>query len=275
MKIAVCFSGAFRQFKTTYPTFKKCVLDAVDAEFDIYFSTFNNQIPHFKKQIKDDGSIKDVLALYKPKACNFEVYDHFKRQELYKETRCDILQKELNCKRPHKGPKCRYCGSDIIHNQIGMLYNMKKSFEIIENPEDYDYIIRTRFDNYHYTPITQKYYDAIEYLMPGLCKISIPAGYDDFKEYGPGINDQFAFGNYCGMSMYMRAYDGIYNYAKLALKEYGVNGIPHHTIHYMLVFGKVQVMRPNIRYVIEKKRDLFLKKGGLTMGDKNYAELRI
>ena len=62
MKIAVCFSGNLRHFKKCYYTFKECVLDASDHDFDVFTRTWDSRIQHFKEHFEDDGLLKKWLV---------------------------------------------------------------------------------------------------------------------------------------------------------------------------------------------------------------------
>ena len=128
MKIAVCFSGTLRQFKTCHKKFKEHIVDANSCDVDIFVSTWKSKIRHFKKQIADEGSFKEMLELYNPVSVSSQAYNQQKRIELYKSSGMDEFQKEAQefhkCKSKHRKDKCRFCGTNNNHNQIGQLYNI-------------------------------------------------------------------------------------------------------------------------------------------------------
>ena len=106
MKIAVCISGSLRQFKSCYKPFKQNIIDANNADVDVFVSSWKSKIKHFKKQVADEGSFDDMLKTYDPVAVNVEVYDNKKRASLYDETNMrDFqvkMQKHHNCVKNHR-----------------------------------------------------------------------------------------------------------------------------------------------------------------------------
>jgi hypothetical protein len=229
MRIAACFSGTPRQFKSCHKTFMENIAQGHDV--DVFISTWDSRIRHFKKQVADEGSLKELIKLYQPVGQNVEVYDQKKREKLYMQSRMGSFQNEAQgyhkCRGNHRKEKCRFCGTVNIHNQIGQLYNIWKSNYLkIEHEKlhdfKYDLVIRTRFDNYH----VQK----IDFNGLNNGSIWVPYGYDDFPQYGGGVNDQFAVGTSEAMDVYSSMYRNMYEYAmKHCYSEEGY-GVPHRTI---------------------------------------------
>ena len=278
MRIAVCFSGALRQFKTCYKTFKEHIADANDCNIDIFFSVWKSKVRHFKKQVSDEGTLKEALGLYNPTAISKEVYDQEKRLELYKSSRMDEFQREAQkfhkCQPKHRKDKCRLCGTNNIHNQIGQLYNIWKANELkkkyeIENGFKYDLVMRTRFDNYFFSSLTN---DDAERISNG--SVWIPYGFDDFLEYGGGLNDQLAIGTSKAMDAYSDMYPNMYKYAMLHMRSKEGYGIPHRTIVDTAEENSLRIERFWLKYVICKKLDLY-KKRTKNISEEDYKELRI
>ena len=94
MRIAVCISGSLRQFKSCYEPFKKNIIDANNADVDIFVSSWKSKIRHFKKQVNDEGSFDEMLKTYNPVAVNIEVYNDKKRESLYSDSRMAEFQRE-------------------------------------------------------------------------------------------------------------------------------------------------------------------------------------
>jgi hypothetical protein len=183
-------------------------------------------------------------------------------------------QEHHKCKGKHRKDKCRFCGSNNIHNQIGQLYNiwkaneLKKQFEY-ENNFKYDLVVRTRFDNYFFNSLTDS---LVEQVSNG--SIWIPYGFDDLPEYGGGVNDQFAIGTSESMDIYSSMYTNMYDYCmKYALSEEGY-GVPHRTILVAADENNISVERFWLKYTLMKKLDLYKKRTkGIT--EEQYKELRI
>ena len=278
MKIAVCFSGTLRQFKTCHTPFKNHIVDANKCDVDIFVSTWKSKIRHFKKQVVDDGNLDEMIDLYDPTLVNVEIYDDKKRQQLYTESRMDEFQNEAqkfhSCKKLHRKDKCRFCGSNNIHNQIGQLYNIWKANELRKQHEKdtgikYDLVIRTRFDNYFFDSLTD--FEA-ERTCNG--SVWIPYGYDDLPEYGGGVNDQFAIGTGESMDAYSNMYPNMYKYSMKHCKTKQGYGVPHRTIVDACEENGIKVERFWLKYVLRKKFDLYKKRTkGITK--EQYKELRI
>ena len=219
-----------------------------------------------------------MKSLYNPVSVNIEKYDHERRLQLYQETQMQKFQSKAQehhkCKGKHRKDKCRFCGSNNIHNQIGQLYNiwkaneLKKQFEY-ENNFKYDLVVRTRFDNYFFNSLTDS---LVEQVSNG--SIWIPYGFDDLPEYGGGVNDQFAIGTSESMDIYSSMYTNMYDYCmKYALSEEGY-GVPHRTILVAADENNISVERFWLKYTLMKKLDLYKKRTkGIT--EEQYKELRI
>ena len=278
MRIAVCFSGSLRQFKSCYEPFKKNILDSSNCDIDIFVSTWKSEIRHFKKQVNDEGDVHGMMEMYDPVAVNIEVYNNNKRRQLYEESKMGIfqnkMQKHHNCISGHRKDKCRFCGSNNIHNQIGQLYNIWKANEIKKEFEHecnfkYDLVIRTRFDNYFFDSLDDS---RAERVSDG--SIWIPHGFDDLPEYGRGVNDQFAIGTSEAIDVYSDMYPNMYDYCM----EYGLSkegyGIPHRTILIAAKKKNVQVKRFWLKYALMKKLNLY-KQRSKGMTEEQYKDLRI
>ena len=275
MKIALCISGAPRQFKTCYPTLKKSILD--HYECDIFISTWKSKIRHFKKPVQDEGSFNEVLDLYQPKSYARRTYNQQTRLELYNEVGGKEFQKRAqeihNCKRGHKKDKCRFCGSNNFHNQLGQLYNIWRANQLsLEYSKQekiiYDLAVRARFDNY--------YFDRLyaEQFKGSHGEVWVPYGYDDFPKYGSGVNDQFAIGSPDAMTTYSSMWPNLKSLIEQKYKEPEGYGVPHKTIIDVLNNNGVGLLRFFFRYVIYKKMGNFKKANGLKLNVDKYAEMR-
>ena len=278
MRIAVCISGTLRQFKSCYKTFKENIIESNNANVDVFVSSWKSKIRHFKKQVADEGSFDEMLDTYEPVAVNVEIYDNKKRAKLYDETNMEAfqnkMQKHHGCVKNHRKDKCRFCGSNNIHNQIGQLYNIWMANELKSEFEreagfTYDLVIRSRFDNFFFSSLDDS---LVERVSNG--SIWIPYGFDDMPEYGGGVNDQFAIGTSQAMDAYSNMYPNMYDYSmKYGLTKQGY-GVPHRTILIAAEENNIEVERFSFKYSLMKKLDLY-KKRTKGMNDEQYKELRI
>jgi len=109
MKIALCFSGQPRAFKTGYEFHKRNLLDHYDV--DIYFHSWNT------------GDNQEYLELYKPVAYRFD--DQVTAN----------LDRYTRTPQPLKHPKI---------NTYSMYYTMNECRKLLNG--NYDWVIRSRTD---------------------------------------------------------------------------------------------------------------------------------
>jgi len=182
MKIAICISGQPRNFKQSYISLKKYFLDKYDC--DIYFHTW--KISNFEstnfgfgntKYSLIDDDYNDLIQLYNPKDYTIEkpiVFD----ASGYK---CPIWRQPLN-------------------NTLSMFYSIYKSIQLIE--EEYDYIVRTRFD-IDYSKFN------LELPQEG---IILPEWNTDIRVKDRGYYDVFAIGKQQDMNVYSKVFSNIISY---------------------------------------------------------------
>jgi hypothetical protein len=160
MKIALCFSGQARAFKEGYEFYKRNLFDHYDV--DVYIHTWK-----FTEQ-------NDLVALYKPKACEFEL-----------PPQGDFNTKYTNTPNPVKHPPI---------NTYRMLYSIYRSSQLIQG--QYDWVIKSRTDYALNTVIPFAELDKSKLYIPN-CRM-VPE-----RDFG---NDQFAFGSQYTMMKYMLTY---------------------------------------------------------------------
>jgi hypothetical protein len=182
MKIAICISGQPRNFKQSYESLKTYFLDKYDC--DIYFHTWktdsfestNFGFGNSKYSLTSDD-YNELIQLYKPKNYISEnpiVFD----SSGYK---CPIWRQPLN-------------------NTLSMFYSIYRSFQLIE--ENYDYVIRTRFD-INYSKFN------LEFPEEG---IILPEWNTDIRVKSRGYYDVFALGKPEDMKMYSQVFSNIISY---------------------------------------------------------------
>ncbi len=182
MKIAICISGQPRNFKQGYASLKTHFLDKYDC--DIYFHTW--RLSKFQSTDFGFGNTKysltnedyqNLIQLYNPKDWTIErpiVFDASGYQ-------CPIWRQPLN-------------------STLSMFYSIYKSIQLVE--QDYDYVIRTRFD-VEYSKFN------LELPQEG---ITIPEWNTDPRVKHRGYYDVFAIGTQACMETYSEVFSNTISY---------------------------------------------------------------
>jgi hypothetical protein len=137
MRAALCISGLPREFKRSYPSIKKYILDLVETDIFIYTWDAIKQ-PYFDIEgairYPDEGPLREYYDLYKPVAYHAERWDETVEKSFYKE-------KYEENRHPH---------ASIVRYQA-MLYTiyqcneLKNEYERIHGVK-YDVVIKGRSD---------------------------------------------------------------------------------------------------------------------------------
>jgi hypothetical protein len=182
MKIAICISGQARNFKQSYISLKKYFLDKYNC--DVYFHTWktlNFESTNFgfgnNQYSLTDDDYNDLIQLYNPKNYIIEKPIVFDASEI----KCSIWRQPLN-------------------STLSMFYSIYKSIQLVEN--EYDYIIRTRFD-IDYSKFN------LELPQEG---IILPEWNTDIRVKDRGYYDVFAIGKQPDMVIYSETFSNIISY---------------------------------------------------------------
>jgi hypothetical protein len=182
MKIAICISGQPRSFKQSYISLKEYFLDKYNC--DIYFHTWkatNFESTNFgfgnTQYLLTEEKYNDLIQLYNPKKYILEQPIIFDASG-YK---CPIWRQPLN-------------------NTLSMFYSIYKSIQLIE--EEYDYVIRTRFD-IDYSKLN------LELPQEG---IILPEWNTDIRVKDRGHYDIFAIGKQSDMTIYSQVFSNVIGY---------------------------------------------------------------
>ncbi len=274
MKIAICISGLIREAKACWPNFKKYLIDAnPEHQFDIFVFTWQaDRTLLVKYQPENDCTLDEVKQLYKPALVNLDTYDHLKKKQLFEECKIELFREIVKrhkitrrtdgrwkkavqcefCKHYGKtGEKCRICGGNLTHNVIAMHYAIAQAHELtiieqLDKDISYDLFVRWRFDNYLVEPIKLN--------PPELNTIYVPAGYDNFPEFGGALNDQIAWGDFHSMQPYARAYYNFFDLSEQCL-ENGYDNYAHSILHFALKNAGIKVERPKVDYSLYKNKN--------------------
>lgn len=151
MKIAICFSGAIRNFHTCIPTIQKYLLNNINA--DIFLHLWSYQIDpsnpldiNFKWQesLLTDQLEENILTILKPKSYVIDKYDHEWEKRI---TSIIEIDKYTDLKEKNYAYSC--CG---MYFKIYQSYLLAKNYADLHNI-NYDIIIRARLDFIWENPI--------------------------------------------------------------------------------------------------------------------------
>lgn len=154
MKLAIVITGHLRTFKMHFKDFKKNILD--HNECDLYLSTWDmNHIgvmvgANLVKFTED--KIKKELEIY-PNVKKI-IISEYKKTNYHCEEYIKNYGEFGTC--PDPAYK-KYIGGRVERKTMpynaGQWLPVQEGFASIDNPEQYDCIMRTRFDIHHYKPI--------------------------------------------------------------------------------------------------------------------------
>jgi hypothetical protein len=197
MKIALILTGHPRQYLNCYPAVKHFILDRHDV--DVYISTWDHNFNHIeRKHLTKPMDPGPVIDLYKPIKAHIE--NHTQYYENKKNIQFDVHP--ASCSRKHYLCKVNddkgYCHA--LENVRDQWYIVKKGFELIENPQDYDYIMKLRLDVMFGNLVFQENVPTGTVIVP----------FDN--EPGSGVpehvcNDTLAYGDPATMAKYCQTYD--------------------------------------------------------------------
>lgn len=202
MKVAICFSGQLRFVKEYSQYILPNLIqryENVDVYAHLWFSEENLGKP-FHHEFMDEykESPDEFIQIYSPKKCVFEK-EYIHTQPI--SPNCN--ERELQSMKPEDRIKS-------IYRIFSQWYSVQKCYELIEKPEDYDFIIRIRTDAFIQQPIILEGLNkSLLYVQSGRC-----AGYD--RKYG----DWFALGGPEIMKIFcLQTYNDVFTLYK--------NGIIH------------------------------------------------
>ena len=217
MKIALLLSGQIRNAKESFSSIKSNILDAYET--DVYINTWlpeNQTASTWGYVVENDCSIDELISQYKPKK---------------------ILVEDFDKKRESIDPFFSGISSEFPETRVPVIFYMhyknKGAFNLIDNPEEYDFIIKSRMD------LVFENFPDLKSLDPR--KMYVPYG----SNWRGGIGDLMAFSNCENMKHYFSLYDKIPDYVK--------EGCPVHPetiLKYHLGKKDFAIERPFIKYYL-------------------------
>lgn len=154
MKVAICFSGAIREFKFCFPSIYKHIIEPLNADIFIH-AWSNNKIDESLKvsyKMKKDSCSKDyVIDKLKPKKYSIEEYNRNWEKIIIEES--GLSEDELGKNIPDIYLKSsdKEVYKKYSYNALGMYYKIWKCNELKCNYEKehnfkYDIVLRARLD---------------------------------------------------------------------------------------------------------------------------------
>lgn len=248
MRIAVCFSGGFRNFRETYPIFKKNLLDLNPHYiFDFFFSSWKGyqKIPVKLNHHKLDVTpLKEILIKINPIKYSYINYTNSMMELGTTLSGLFDIREKCKCNQP----KCETCGGLVFYNHIGQLLNiflcneLKKEYEK-ENELIYDRVIRCRFD----TKLVRKIHGKI---FENINEKEILVGPHD-SEFDDRLDDTFAIGLSAAMDFYSKSILNMKN--TLSYVDYR-DDFPHRNLYYHLNNSNFSANETdNLKSIISRK----------------------
>lgn len=252
MRVAVCFSGMPRSFKTVYESHKKFIFDVLSEqgiEYDIFIHTWNNKVK-YPKYLSDEGTVEELIELYKPTAFKIETYDDKKINELLNDSKVNEYHEYIDHNNDLNNIGDWIGGGLLTNNTISLFYGLNESNKLrIESGLKHDIIIKTRFDNIMFDKLN------IATLSKEENTVYCPMGYEpDNREQLGTVNDILAVGDERSMNVYMTLYDRLFNLLKERYDK--KHPRPWHTIgltKHNLVKNNIQIKRFYLDHIVTRR----------------------
>jgi len=159
MKVAILLSGHVRTFENTHKNFyKKFINNLEDAghEYDIYISTWttdanNDLLGGVSEQLVEvaldvEELEKKLNEIYDPRKIEIEPTPS-NNYEKFTKISNSLKKKYPNLNNKIKSPKHALLNSSKhIEGVLSQLYKIKKAYELVGNHDEYDVIVKYRFD---------------------------------------------------------------------------------------------------------------------------------
>jgi hypothetical protein len=190
MKIAVCFSGQARNINEYSKNILEHLIKLYDT--DVYAHLWYHESmlgKSFHHEHLDDvykEKIEDFINIYNPRKIKTEKQIDF-----------DLAGFNIVSQEPELRHLSKQVIKEAIFRQLSQWYSVKKTYELIENPEQYDFIIRLRTDSYLTQPIN------LNLLVKDVLYVQTGTGAGADRKYC----DWFAIGNNAVMKHYMNTYE--------------------------------------------------------------------
>lgn len=206
MKIAIVLTGHSRDFNKSFPKFKE-IFDKYNT--DVYFNTWDvnqhsvNSVGRFNLP-KYPVNKEELLEKLNPYIKNYNI----ESSENYEKNRFPNIE---FIDRPDDvfkvNPRAVHHGSFYVERIRDQWWMVKNAWKLIENPYQYDLIMRVRFDM------------IIEHIEFKKAEFVVPKSTLGFHDIGTHWSDYFAYGTPASMEKYFHFFDHI----ETLYKEYNMD----------------------------------------------------
>lgn len=264
MKIAVCLSGHIRNM-VVMPIIQQ--LESRGINYDVYVSSWNTtgkwleptKLPYNDKIEAEQARLG--IYEHERREINTEIFSSIQnitKFEVEDDTKLidEIVNLAIRYKDVIEPGQFDMDREEQRKYQIfSMFRKCQKSIDMVENPEQYDLILRTRFDAvYNLDLVISNINHVLENDV-----ILIPSNFEfggETAEGGGRICDSFALGSPKNMLKYAKIYDFLKNENTLQfLKDNNVWFCPHSLLRQHLLQSDVKYHRSNIYYDILRDAD--------------------
>lgn len=199
MKVAIVLTGHCRDFDKTQSFFEENLFKKYNA--DVYFNTWDvNQqsVNTFGKFNLPNRPVDKNLLISKLqpylKKYNFESWEEYQKNRF---PAISFLDRENDVFKTNE--RAVYHGTYYVERIRDQWWMVKKAWSLIENPFEYDIIMRIRFDM------------LIEHLDIKKAKFVVPKSIIEHHKIGTHWSDYFAYGEPDAMYKYFHMFNSIEN----------------------------------------------------------------
>ena len=285
MKIAICFSGAIREFIFCYPSIYKYLIKPLNADiFAHLWSISNTENLEVKYKFKKDLCNKDyVINKLKSKKCIIHEYNDDWEKKILNECNMNNIDFINNVPKKYK----RVCNKDKLaykkyaYNSMGMYYKILKCNELKceyekENNFEYDIVIRARVDFLWHNYVT------IDDLKNIKNNIILSINDDYIMSSNIMTNDKFFAGSSKNMNKFCNLFNKINFYHKNGKNIQGSDLFIYHLNDcnfklnlfgdrffynkYHYYFNKVKKLEDKILIEINNVLDIYISESFLKKG---------
>lgn len=197
MKVAIVLTGHCRDFDLTFKNFEEHLFKKYNA--DVYFNTWDvnqhsiNSVGKFNlahHPVDKD----DLLQKLKPylKNYNFESWERYQSNRF---SNISFLEREDDVFKVNE--RAIYHGSYYVERIRDQWWMVKEAWKLIDNPDQYDIIMRVRFDMLLHNIELKK------------AKFVVPKSTIEFYKIGTNWSDYFAYGESDVMYKYFHMFNSI------------------------------------------------------------------
>lgn len=266
MRVAICFSGMPRSFKTVYASHKKFIFDVLTEqgiEYDIFIHTWNNKV-RYPKYLSDEGTTDQLIKLYNPTSVKVETYDDKKIKELLLDSRVNLYHDYIDHSNNLNDIGDWVGGGSLTNNTISLFYGLNQSNNLrIKSSIKHDVVIKTRFDNIMFDKLN------VNTLSKERNTVYCPMGYEpDDRERLGTVNDILAVGDTRSMNTYMSLYNRLFDLLKERYDK--KHPRPWHTIgltKHNLVKNNIQIKRFYLDHIVTRRLHKYKASNSVVTGE--------